>query len=236
MWMTAVRPQAYTQPPLRFSGGWATLQANLKATIPQAIDFLNGQAFVVAANGQPVAVRLSPTTAQDVAQVMDWYAPQPDGSPSYADNPKWQEWWEAEIAGPNPTCRVLKLAGPQNEIYGVVAYIPQVYGKGPPGPMTWLEGIRIAPKCNSMMTPQPALRGVGSALVTQAVVESVRHGDAGLGLNSTLGAEDFYKSLKMNSQPALDGIRTCFTLMGEPAREGFLKRRFEAYQRYRQQA
>lgn len=230
MWITPVRPNTDTHPPLRFNGGWAALRANLKATMPQALGFLDGQAFVVNASRQPVAVRISPTTAQDVVQVMDWYAHQPDGSPSYAANPKWREWWEAEIAGPKPTCKVLKLSGADGTIHGVVAYAPKVYGKGPPGPMTWVEGIRIAPKCNSMMTPQPLLRGVGAALITQVVAESVRQGDSGIGLNSTLGAEGFYEALKMNPQPALDGIRTCFSLQGDKARETFLMRRFERYQ------
>jgi hypothetical protein len=124
---------------------------------------------------------------------------------------------------------VLKLALSNNRILGVVALHHRLTDKTDGIEKTYLQGIRIEPRCNSMMATSPDFTGVGSALTTHAVVESLKEKTSGMFLNATMGAEPFYRKLKMSERQALDGMRNAFFLNGEDDRAQFLLNRFQKY-------
>jgi hypothetical protein len=176
-----------------------------------------------------VTARVLPVEPGDAVQVMDWYAEKPAGEPTYFANPKWRELWEEEIRHPALGHRVFKVVVGENQLLGTVA-VAEHYSEVPGGPRyTWVKGIRIAPRCNRMMFEEPDYSGVGKALVTAVAVESLRNGDARVGLNATLGAEGFYRKLGMVARPSLDGIRTAFYLDDADAVKAFLKKQFQQY-------
>lgn len=244
-----------TLPRARFGLGNAieVYRQALQPVTPSLDSFLRGEIPLRRWDGQVVTARVLPTTVQDAAVVDGWYEPAPDGGPSYSVNPKWREWWTEKITRPLPNWRVLKLVDPNNVVLGVVSIVkdfleqpgddpgrPVKGGQEVPNlkpmgnaakPLTWVKGIRIAPRCNSMMTKTPDYKGVGSAMMAQVVVQSIENGDAGVGLNSTLGAEGFYQAMNMRSKPSLDGIRTSFFAEGFAERLAFLKGHYEKWQR-----
>jgi hypothetical protein len=69
--------------------------------------------------------------------------------------------------------------------------------------------------------------GVGTALITFAVIKSLKLGVDGIGLNSSLGVEGFYRTLGLQEQFAHDGKRTYFSLLGDKERCEFLEQRFK---------
>lgn len=204
-------------------------QNRLIQATSKAEAYLAGHVPLLHANGQSIQARILPTEPEDAQQVADWYEPKPAGEPTYTDNQKWRFWWNQKITAKESKFQVLKLVVGDNQILGVVALVRKLVDSADNRLTTWLEGIRIAPRCNSMMIAKPDYKGVGAALVTQAVVESLNEQTEGIGLNSTLGAEGFYEKMGLASKPAFDGKRTCFTIKGSNERFNFLKERFHRY-------
>lgn len=205
-----------------------------KVHVSQFDAFWQGNALLKAQNGTPSVVEIKaikPEEALDDAMAVDqWYEKDPQGGPSYNENQKWRDWWTDTITEPPESWTTFKLLSPQKVILGVITLIKHFKDTHDGKPHTWLKGIRIAPKCNSMMTKTPEYKGVGGALVAHGVVQSVENQDEGLGLNSTLGAEGFYENLQMRPVPAKDGVRTSFYATGEEEISAVLKKEFEKYE------
>lgn len=197
---------------VRFGGFDALVpyRQTLQPVGPGVESFMRGEIPLRKMDGQVATAHIEETSPKDAAAVDAWYDPAPDGGPSYSVNPKWREWWAEKITQPTPGWTVFKLVDPNNVILGVVTLLKGFVEQPGAKPLTWVKGIRIAPRCNSMMTQTPDYKGVGSALMAQAMIKSIENGDDGIGLNSTLGAEGFYQAMNMRARASLDGIRTSF--------------------------
>jgi hypothetical protein len=224
--------------PLSFgndSASRASFQQTVQSVpVNQFDSYWKGNAVLKNQDGKACVVQIkaidAKTAAADAATVDQWYEKDPQGGPSYNENQKWRDWWTDTITKPPANWTTYKLLSPQNMILGVMTLIRHFSETHDGKPHTWLKGIRIAPKCNSMMTQTPEYKGVGGALVAHGVVQSIENGDEGLGLNSTLGAEGFYVNLQMRAVPAKDGVRTSFYATGEAERSAVLKKEFEKYE------
>jgi hypothetical protein len=203
-------------------------------SVSQFDTYWQGTALLKALDGTSSFVKIKPIQPEealdDAVTVDQWYEKDPQGGPSYNENQKWRDWWTDTILSPPKNWKTFKLLSPQNVILGVMTLIKQFNDTHDGQPHTWLKGIRIAPKCNSMMTQTSEYKGVGGALVAHGVVQSVENEDEGLGLNSTLGAEGFYVNLQMLAVPAKDGIRTSFYATGEEEQAAVLKKEFAKYE------
>jgi hypothetical protein len=227
-----IKPKAHATPMLlrpsaRF-GGQSALPDQLNG-IAGAPRFWQGVVPLKTRRGDSVDVSIVPVEPQDAAEVDDWYNPKPPGEPTYAANMKWRDWWRDVIKAPPPNTEVLKLMLPNRVILGVVALHHSLVDITDGLRKTYLNGIRIHPRCNSMMTSTPDYTGVGAALTTHGVIESLKKGAQGFFLNATLGAEGFYRKLGLDEKPALDGIRQSFYLNGESKLLAFLNTRFQKY-------
>ncbi|MBY0404159.1 MAG: hypothetical protein K2X66_09690 [Cyanobacteria bacterium] len=235
----------------------------LQAEFNQGLDYIQGKIPLKITSGsmsghhiqepQIQAAEILEANATDVSEIDSWYEPKPNGEPTYFANQKWRDWWKQVIQQPPQNWKIFKVVANLNplnkppmgnasqavnrsKILGIFAIIRATTEKMDQQKMTWLEGIRIAPEFNSMMTQTPLLKGVGSAMMTQLVIESLKEGTEGAGLNSSLGAEPFYEKLKMASRPALDQVRTCFSVVGLKDRLAFLRNSFSRFEQLQNKA
>ena len=174
----------------------------------------------VSLKGAVLAASIRPVSENDAHEISGWYEPDPSGQPSYADDPKWKEWWCGVIVGSDKELSVFKLSI-GNEIFGLLA-VKAVVDWYDNRPTLYINGLRVHPSIAAKNATRNHYAGVGSALIEFAVALSLEKGLDGVGLNSSLGAEGFYRKLGLDEMPARDGKRIYFNLKGREKCEKFL--------------
>lgn len=203
----------------------------LKNQIPDVEAFCNGQAVLLNSVGQPVLAQISQVNPADAVQVDEWYKFNENGKPHYQDQ-KWHEWWLDKISNGEPGNKIFKIEV-DNEIQGIMMIRPSLNNYSDKRLITLVRGLRIAPSCNRQFDKNPDYKGVGSALIAYAAVESLKEGNVGIGINSSKGAEGFYEKICGPSKElAYDGIRSFFSLT-DNARLEFLIKQFGKYQKFK---
>lgn len=193
----------------------------------QQTPYWQGQVALQTLNGQVVSGQILPAQASDAAIVDTWYGIEDDPLPVYRD-PQWHDWWLEKIRKPDPGMQIFKLVV-NGELAGVMALDSSITCVRTSKPLTLLRGLRVAPEHYGDNKTPRSLKGLGEALVTYGVAESIRKNTIGLGVNSSPGVEGFYrKVLGAPVGKAFDGVRDYFELTGE-SRVSFLAKQFRQF-------
>jgi predicted Ser/Thr protein kinase len=201
----------------------------LNKNIPDIDSFCNGQAVLFDSKGKPVLAQISEVNPSDADQVDKWYSSDSSGRPYYADQ-KWHDWWIDKISNGEPDSKIFKMEI-NNEILGIMMIRPSLKNYSDKRLITLVRGLRISPSCNKQVNRDADYKGVGTALITYAAIESAKRNNVGIGINSSKGAEGFYEKICGPSRElAFDGIRSFFSLT-DNARSEFIIKQFNKYQK-----
>ena len=159
--------------------------------------------------------RIALATPSDAEEIRSWYDPDPSGQPTYADDPKWKDWWCEAIAGTDRTVEVFKLCI-NNQIFGLIA-VKEVIDWYDEKPTLYVNGLRVHPSIAAKNARENHYAGVGTALIEFAVSLSIAKGLEGIGLKSSIGVEGFYRKLGLTEYLSQDGKRSYFMLKGKHA-------------------
>lgn len=150
----------------------------------------------------------------DAANVKAWFdTPQVPGENVYKDQ-KWGDWWIAAMCAQVPSISVFKLLLPRGETIGVVA-CKKIIDQHDHLPAIYLQGLKVDPRTSRSAGQARPFRGAGRALVYNLVLQSMKDGCSGVILNSSPGAEGFYRAIGMTEGPKTGDGRCSFSLKGE---------------------
>lgn len=190
--------------------------------------FLSGMQFIKDREGRLLPAHVRAAQPHDAQQILSWYEPDTSDQPTYSDDPTWKEWWRDALQGKFQGVETLKLCLPDtDEALAFLAVKVVEDWTDNKAPTLYINGLRINPN----LMPKDGTRmysGTGSALISFAVIESIKRGLSGIGLNSSVGIEGFYRVLGLDEQPHLDGKRSYFSLKGFDKLAAFTEQRYQA--------
>ena len=180
--------------------------------------FLSGHHTITRSDKKIVLAQVKQTTIKDSQEIQKWYEQDTSDQPTYADDPTWKQWWLNAINQTQESLHTYKLTITdefgKELLLGVLALKVIEDWNDRHIPTLYINGLRINPNIMPSEHEKRRFHGVGAALITFAIIESVKKDLSGITLNSSLGVEIFYRNLGLHESQAHDGKRSYFTLKG----------------------
>lgn len=180
--------------------------------------------WVFDANRKPVLAELTPITRQDAKEVEGWFSDTPNSeTPTYTDE-KYHQWWLTLIQQNGKLEAGTKTLALRinNKILGMLFIEERQLDHFDNQVTTLLRGMRVAPEVNSSLNKNAPYKGIGKALLVQALCESFRLGTTGIGLTSSHGVEEYYSSIfgepvmsRQHTDDPIGTLRQYYILKGD---------------------
>ncbi len=192
--------------------------------------FQDGQMIISNSQGAGLLASVQKAGPSDVAEIQSWYEENTSDQPTYANDPKWKDWWINALSTPQLGFDIYKLCHTNErdsvECLGFMALKRVEDWLDCGRPTIYINGLRINPNLMPNDETERRYKGVGTALITFAVAESLRDKNCvGITVNSSIGVEGFYRSLNMQEQLASDGKRSSFSIKDD-ARKSFIEHQY----------
>jgi hypothetical protein len=196
-------------------------------------DFLQGELTVIRDKvGHGRVSRISPASEEDVRDLRRWYEANTDQQPTYADDPKWKDWWEQALRKEVDGLSVFKLTLLESEEPLAFLALKDVDDRHFLEMKTlYINGLRINPVLMPREEQERKFSGCGTSLLIFAALQSLSENRDGIGVNSSVGVEGFYRSIGLQEKKnATQDGRSYFTIFGDKRFE-FIGHHYREYLR-----